>query len=46
MNRIVFDDDKQVCELHFYKILDKENKTVIKVYENEKATCINMQNCY
>ena len=33
MNNIVYDDDRQVYELHVRKIISKENKTTVKVLE-------------
>ena len=33
MNNIIYDDDRQVYELHVRKIICKENKTTVKVLE-------------
>ena len=35
MNKIVYDDDKQIIELHVNKVVCKENRTVVDVYELE-----------
>jgi Holliday junction resolvase RusA-like endonuclease len=35
MNKIVYDDDRQVIELHVFKIVCKEIRTVVDVYELE-----------
>jgi Holliday junction resolvase RusA-like endonuclease len=35
MNKFVFNDDRQVVELHVKKVVCKENRTVVEVYEFE-----------
>jgi Holliday junction resolvase RusA-like endonuclease len=35
MNKIVYDDYKQIIELHINKVICKENRTVVDVYELE-----------
>jgi Holliday junction resolvase RusA-like endonuclease len=35
MNKIVYDDDKQIVELHVNKFVCKENRTVVYAYEIE-----------
>jgi Holliday junction resolvase RusA-like endonuclease len=35
MNKILYDDDKQIVELHVNKVVCKENRTIVDVYEFE-----------
>ena len=33
MNKLVYDDDKQIIELHVNKVVCKQNRTIVNVYE-------------
>ena len=35
MNKIVYDDDKQIIELHVNKVVCKQNRTIVNVYVYE-----------
>jgi Holliday junction resolvase RusA-like endonuclease len=37
MNKIVYDDDRQIIELHVYKIYGKIKKTIVDVFTIEKV---------